>query len=123
MYSPIACDISPILYPFLANFIPSKKACFVTSSNFSSSFFPFPTMYVLAASPLNPSLYATRSILITSPSFKITLLEGIPCITSSFTDAHILAGKSGTLLSYEGYPFCAGIPPFFLIVSSAILSN
>ena len=102
MYSPIAWDISPILFPFLAYFIPSKKACFVTSNNLSSSFDPFPTIYVLAASPLKPSLYATKSMLITSPSFNITLLDGIPCITSSFTDAHILAGKSGILLSYDG---------------------
>lgn len=96
IYSPIAWDISPILKPFLANFIPSKKACLVTSINLWVDAGILPTIYVLAQSPLNPFLYATKSTLIISPSFNIALLDGIPCITSSFTEAHIEPGKSGT---------------------------
>ena len=68
--SPIACDMSPILNPGFANFIPSKKAFLVTSTNFTASFEPSPTICVLAASPLYPFFNATKSMLTTSPSFK-----------------------------------------------------
>ena len=83
----------------------------------------FPTTYVLAQSPLNPSFNATKSILTISPSFKMTFFEGIPCITSSFTEAHIEPGNGGIPLTPLGYPFSAGIAPFSLIVFSAILSS
>ena len=68
----MANEISPILYPILANLIPSKKACFVTCTNFLSSSVAFPTMCVLAASPLYPFFNVTKSILTTSPSFNTT---------------------------------------------------
>ena len=38
----------------------------------------FPTAYVLQQSPLNPSLYATKSTLMISPSCKIVCFDGIP---------------------------------------------
>ena len=50
-----------------------------------------------------------------SPSFKI-LFPGIPCTTSSFIEAHIEPGK-------PPYPLKDGIALYFLIFSSAILSN
>ena len=58
-----------------------------------------------------------------SPSFKTTFLDGIPCITSSFTEAQIEPGKSITPLIPLGYPFSAGIAPLSLIAFSAILSK
>lgn len=105
--------MSPSLFPFLAYLIPSKKACFVTSISLWLPLSIFPTAYVLQQSPLNPSLYATRSTLTISPSFSTSLLEGIPWITTSFTELQILAGKSGTPSTPLGYPFSAGIAPFF----------
>ena len=70
--------MSPSLLPFLAYLIPSKKACFVTSISLWLALSILPTAYVLQQSPLNPSLYATKSTLTISPSFRTSLLEGIP---------------------------------------------
>ena len=57
-----------------------------------------------------------------SPSFIILFFDGIPCITSSFTETHVAAGYGGTPLIPTSYPFSAGNAPKLLIVSSAILS-
>ena len=78
--------MSDNLYPSFANFNPSKNACFVTETNFLASSDAFPTINVLAQSPWYPFLYTTKSILIISPSFNITFLDGIPCITSSLIE-------------------------------------
>ena len=67
--------MSPNLLPFLAYFIPSKNACFVTSTSLLVSFGTSPTINVLAASPLNPFFSATVSILTISPFFIILFFE------------------------------------------------
>ena len=82
----------------------------------------FPTINVLAASPLYPFFNATKSTLTISPSFIIVFFDGIPCITTSFTEIHVDAGYGGIPLIPGSYPFSADIAPFFFIVSSAILS-
>ena len=75
--------MSPILFPGLAYFIPSKKAAFVTSTNLCASFDVFPPhINVRAASPLNPFFSITVSTLTKSPSLIILFFTGIPCITS-----------------------------------------
>ena len=95
----MACEISPILFPAFANFMPSKKACFVVSTSLLASEVVFPTIYVLAQSPWNPFLYTTKSTLTMSPSFKISFLEGIPWITTSFIEIHKVAGNGATPFS------------------------
>ena len=50
------------------------------------------TASVIALSPKYPSNSAPTSIEITSPSFNTRRPEGIPWITSSLTDAQIVAG-------------------------------
>ena len=96
--------MSPILFPGFAYFIPSKNACFVTSTNLLFSFDVSPTINVLAASPLNPFFRATVSTLTMSPYFITLFLDGIPCITSSFTETQVAAGNLGTPLIPGSYP-------------------
>ncbi len=51
-----------------------------------------PTATVIAASPCQPSRIAPQSIEIRSPAFS-TLSPGMPCTTSSFTEAQITPGN------------------------------
>ena len=49
----------------------------------------------MAASPCHPATMAPQSMEITSPSAS-TRGPGMPCTTSSLTEAQIVAGKGGT---------------------------
>ena len=60
------------------------------SLRFSSLMAPTPT--VKALSDCHPSRINPQSIESTSPSFRMVLSEGMPCTTSSLTEAQMLAG-------------------------------
>ena len=66
----------------------------VTRISSSTSGSTSPTATVTAASPCQPSTIAPQSMEITSPSWRVRS-PGMPCTTSSLTDAQIVAGKGG----------------------------
>ena len=65
----------------------------VTSSKRRFSGEIFPTAYVQALSPTQPSTMAPVSMEMMSPSRKTTSAEGMPCTICSFTDAQMEPGN------------------------------
>ena len=74
--------------------MPAHSEPSVTLISSSTSGRTSPTATVIAASPCQPSTIAPQSIEMTSPSCS-TREPGMPCTTSSLTDAQIVAGKGG----------------------------
>ena len=72
--------------------MPRHMACRVTSESAVTSAGTSPTATVVAASPCQPSTIAPQSMEMTSPSAS-TRSPGMPCTTSSLTEAQIDPGK------------------------------
>ncbi len=80
--------------PSRAAAIPAHRASSVTRISSETSGGTSPIATVIAASPCQPSTMAPQSMEITSPSTS-TRLPGMPCTTSSLTEAQIVAGNGG----------------------------
>ena len=78
--------------PSLAAANPRHMLSSHTRISSTSSAQTSPTGTVIAASPCQPSTMAPQSSDTTSPSWS-TRSPGIPCTTSSLTEAQIVAGK------------------------------
>jgi len=74
--------------------MPAHSAPSVTSISRRTSSGTSPIATVIAASPCQPSTIAPQSIEITSPSTS-SRGPGMPCTTSSLTDAQMVAGNGG----------------------------
>jgi hypothetical protein len=97
--------------------MPAQSDSSVTRISSVTSGATSPMATVMAASPCQPSTMAPQSIEITSPSARARS-PGMPCTTSSFTDAQIVAGNGGT-----PYPRNDGMPPCERMCSSASASS
>ena len=82
--------------PSLAAPMPRHSDSSVTRISSATSGAGSPTATVIAASPCQPSTIAPQSMEMTSPSAR-TRSPGMPCTTSSLTDAQIEAGNGGWL--------------------------
>ena len=80
--------------PSRAAAIPAHSDSSVTRISSVTSGDTSPTATVIAASPCQPSTIAPQSIEMTSPSSS-TRAPGIPCTTSSLTEAQMVAGNGG----------------------------
>ena len=78
--------------PRRAAAIPRHIASSVTRISSVTSAGTVPTATVIAASPCHPSTMAPQSMEMTSPSAS-TRPPGMPCTTSSLTEAQIEPGK------------------------------
>ena len=76
--------------------MPRHSDSSVTRSSSTTSSATSPTGTVIAASPCQPSTMAPQSIEMTSPSASVRS-PGMPCTTSSLTEAQIVAGNGGWL--------------------------
>ena len=76
-----------------------------------------PTATVIAASPCHPSTIAPQSIEMMSPDAS-TRPPGMPCTTSSLTEAQMVPGNGGW-----PYPWNEGVPPADRMFSSAMASS
>ncbi len=99
LYDPAACTdddtarvMSPILFPATTAASPAHRADSQAAASAKSSGSTSPTGTVIAASPCQPSTIAPQSIDTRSPARRVRG-PGMPCTTSSFTDAQIDAGK------------------------------
>ena len=85
--------MSPSRLPGRAASSPAHMHRSVTSSRRFFSGEIFPTAYVHALSPTQPSTMAPVSMEMMSPSLSTTLREGMPCTICSFTDAQMEPGN------------------------------
>ncbi len=92
----MACPMSLTRPPRCAAASPRHSASSVTRSSSRVSGATSPIGTVMAASPCHPSTMAPQSMEMTSPS-RSTRSPGMPCTTSSLTEAQMVAGNGGWL--------------------------
>src|SRR5689334_13017607 len=112
-----AWPMSPSRAPSRISLIPASRDSSVTRTSFSASADGgSPTNTVSALSEWNPSQIAPKSSDSTSPSARTRCGDGIPCTTSSLSDAQIEAGN-------PRYPRNDGVAPWERMYSSATASR
>ena len=84
--------MSPIRAPATAAAMPAASAFSAVSMSSRSASSAWPTVKLTAASPVQPSSSAPKSMLTRSPS-RSRYLSGMPCTITSLTEAQITAGN------------------------------
>src|SRR5688572_5940573 len=113
----MAWETSPSRFPARICSMPFSKEIRVASRRAWLWGLILPTPTVAAVSPTKPSRVTPTSMPTMSPAFKIRLVLGIPCTTSSFTEAQMVAWyprypmNVATFMGYRGYQatICASV--------------
>ena len=89
----MACETSVSRLPGTIAAMPASIDSLVACDSASSIGISSPTPNVIAESPCQPSTIAPQSMDTRSPAARVSVGDGMPCTTRSFTDEQMLAGK------------------------------